>query len=380
MNKPDSNSRLHLAVILGTRPEAIKLIPIVQEARRRKDEFEVTVISTGQHRELLDGVFEDFGVSADLDLGLMTPGQTPASVLTLAMDALGPELQRIAPDCVIVQGDTMTTLAGALAASYLRIPVAHVEAGLRSFDRDHPWPEETNRCLTTQVSNFHFAPTETALAHLHKEGVAEEFSWVTGNTGIDALMTVLNVHKASPQKALSNTILLTCHRRENFGTPMESICDAVLQLLDAFPDADVLCPMHPNPNARSVIEAKLKAHPRVRLVEPMRYIEFSKAMAESTLILTDSGGVQEEAPSLGRPVLVLRDTTERPEAVEAGAALLVGTDANHIFVQSKRLLEDPEAYAAMARIQNPFGDGQASVRILDLLKQELSASKSTSKA
>ena len=379
MSKTIRPGGLRLAVIMGTRPEAIKLIPLVLEARRRASEFEITLISTGQHRELLDGVFQDFGVAPDIDLGLMTQDQTPASVLTRAIDALSPYLERINPDCVLVQGDTMTTLAGALAASYLKIPVAHIEAGLRSYDRDNPWPEETNRCLVTQVSDYHFAPTESSKANLLQEGVTPELCWVTGNTGIDALKTILAdpataSNSISTAAAESKSILLTCHRRENFGAPMESICDAVLQLLDAFPSADVLCPMHPNPQARSVVQAKLGTHPRARLVEAMSYADFSRAMAESSLILTDSGGVQEEAPSLGRPVLVLRQTTERPEAVEAGVALLVGTDQEEIFKQARRLLEDVEAYAEMARIENPFGDGHASKRILDTLQRHLEPS------
>lgn len=376
MSKATPSTRIRCVAILGTRPEAIKLIPLVQEARRRADEFEMTVISTGQHRELLDGVFEDFGMAPDLNLDLMTPDQTPASVLTRAIDALSPHLSQIKPDCVFVQGDTMTTLAGALAASYLKIPIAHIEAGLRSFDRANPWPEETNRCLVTQVADFHFAPTETSRSHLLQEGVDPDSCWITGNTGIDALKTIVADHEmTSKEKSIdatqAKTILLTCHRRENFGAPMKSICDAVVQLLETFPHLNVLCPMHPNPQARSVMEDKLSAHSRVRLVEAMSYAGFAHAMAESALILTDSGGVQEEAPSLGRPVLVLRETTERPEAVEAGVAVLVGTDSTQIFTQAKRLLEDHQAYAAMARIENPFGDGHASQRILDLLQQHL---------
>ena len=366
MDKPK-----RLAFLLGTRPEAVKLIPVILEARRRANEFEVVIVSTGQHRELLDGVFEDFSVQADVDLDLMLPSQDPASFLTRAMDALGAELKTMQPDCVVVQGDTMTTLAGALAASYQRIPVAHVEAGLRSFDRVNPWPEETNRCLVTQVADFHFAPTAASHRHLLNEGVPQTACWVTGNTGIDALRIITQKHEETASSSASRTILLTCHRRENFGAPMESICMGILRILEACADVNVLCPVHPNPVARAVIESKLGAHPRVKLVGPMGYAEFSRAMADCTLILTDSGGVQEEAPSLGRPVLVLRKTTERPEAIEAGLALLVGTDTDRIFTESKRLLEDPDAYAKMARLENPFGDGKASTRILDHLHQQL---------
>jgi len=366
MDKP-----IRLAFLLGTRPEAVKLIPVILEARHRANEFEVVIVSTGQHRELLDGVFEDFGIQVDVDLDLMLPSQDPASFLTRAMDALGAGLKTIQPDCVVVQGDTMTTLAGALAASYQRIPVAHVEAGLRSFDRANPWPEETNRCLVTQVADFHFAPTATSQRHLLNEGVPQNTCWVTGNTGIDALRIITQKHAETASSSTSKTILLTCHRRENFGAPMESICLGILRILEACADVNVLCPVHPNPAARAVIESKLGAHPRVELVEPMGYAAFSRAMADCTLILTDSGGVQEEAPSLGRPVLVLRNTTERPEAIQAGLALLVGTDADRIFSESKHLLEDSDAYAKMARRENPFGDGKASARILDHLHQQL---------
>lgn len=366
MNKP-----IRLAFLLGTRPEAIKLIPVILEARRRADEFEVVVVSSGQHRELLDGVLDDFGFKADIDLDLMQPGQQPASFLTKAMDALGAELKQVQPDCVVVQGDTMTTLAAALAASYQRIPVAHVEAGLRSFDRANPWPEETNRCLVTQVTDFHFAPTVASHRHLLDEGVSQNACWVTGNTGIDALQIITQRHAKTASSSKRKTILLTCHRRENFGAPMESICSGVLRILEACTDVEVLCPVHPNPSARAVIESKLGTHPRVKLVAAMGYAAFARAMAECTFILTDSGGVQEEAPSLGRPVLVLRTTTERPEAIEAGLARLVGADADLIFTESKRLLEDADAYAKMARTENPFGDGKASARILDHLVQQL---------
>jgi len=370
MHKP-----VRLAFLLGTRPEAIKLIPVILEARRRAGEFEVVIVSTAQHRELLDGVFTDFGLQADVDLNLMRPNQEPAEFLSRAMDALGVELKKIQPDCVVVQGDTMTTLAGALAASYQRIPVAHVEAGLRSFDRANPWPEETNRCLVTQVTDFHFAPTTTSQGHLLKQGVPAEVCWVTGNTGIDALHTIVRNQQAATSSTAKKTILLTCHRRENFGAPMASICSAVLRILDACAEVEVLCPVHPNPAARSVMESHLGAHPRVKLVEAMGYAEFSAAMAACTLILTDSGGVQEEAPSLGRPVLVLRTTTERPEAIEAGVALLVGTDAECIFAESMRLLQDDDAYQKMARIENPFGDGKASLRILNHLHEQLHHAK-----
>lgn len=362
-----------LMIILGTRPEAIKLMPVILEARRRADQFETVVVSTAQHREMLDGIYEDFEVQPDIDLNLMQPKQTPIEFLSSALLRLQETLAEYPTDCVLVQGDTMTTLAGAMAGSYLRCKVAHVEAGLRSFHREHPWPEEDNRRLVSRVTDFHFAPTESAKGNLIAEGVDAGHCWVTGNTGIDALH-IMRKRQVSGNlkgsKLPSPSILLTCHRRENFGKPMESICNGILKLLVQLEDLHVLCPVHRNPAVRSVLENKLSGHPRVRLVDPMGYAQFIHAMADCDLILTDSGGVQEEAPSLGRPVLVLRDTTERPEAVAAGVAKIVGTQADLIASEAGHLLSDPVAYAAMARVENPFGDGHATARILDVLQEK----------
>ncbi|MGB0952347.1 MAG: non-hydrolyzing UDP-N-acetylglucosamine 2-epimerase [Planctomycetota bacterium] len=369
MPEATTTAPLHLMVVVGTRPEAIKLLPVILEARRRPEAVQVTIVSTGQHREMLDAVFQHFDVRPDVDLALMKPGQQPGEVLVAAMQALDAVMDTHRPDVVMVQGDTTTALAGALAASFRRLRVAHVEAGLRSHDRAFPWPEEDNRRLIAQVTDVHFPPTEGAKANLLAEGVAPEACVVTGNTGIDALLQTLTRFpvEASSKDADTRQLLLTCHRRESFGPPMESICDAVLRLLEEHPELHCTCPVHPNPAVRAVLETRLGSHPRIRLTAPLDYVRFVQAMAQSDLILSDSGGVQEEAPSLGSPVLVLRNVTERPEAVDAGVAQLVGTDAERIYQAATHLLNDAEAYAAMARTANPFGDGKASARILDTL-------------
>lgn len=369
MSDSSSKALLHMMVVVGTRPEAIKLLPVILEARKRPESVRLTVVSTGQHREMLDAVFQHFDVRPEVDLALMKPGQQPGEVLTAAMQALDAVLDTHQPDIVIVQGDTTTALAGALAASFRRIRVAHVEAGLRSHDRAFPWPEEDNRRLIAQVTDYHFPPTAGAKGNLLAEGVAPEACVVTGNTGIDALLTTLERFPvAAPTDATpTRRLLLTCHRRESFGAPMESICDAILRLLDSFDDLQCTCPVHPNPAVRTLLEQRLGGHARITLTPPLDYVPFLQAMAQSDLILSDSGGVQEEAPSLGSPVLVLRDVTERPEAVAAGVARLVGTDAERIYEEASRLLTDAEAYAEMARTANPFGDGKASARILDTL-------------
>jgi UDP-N-acetylglucosamine 2-epimerase (non-hydrolysing) len=356
-------------IVIGTRPEAIKLAPLALAARRQPERFEPLVVTTSQHREMLDQMLADFELRVDLDLDIMKPDQDLSHVMSTALEGLHQAIGQEHPDCVVVQGDTTTTFAGALAAFYQRVPVAHVEAGLRTWDRYRPFPEEINRKLTTALAEWHFAPTAAARANLLAEGVAAERIWVTGNTSIDALF--LTLERARRSGALrvrpGRTLLLTAHRRENHGAPMENICTAVLQLLDAFEDLRVVFPVHLSPRVRRTVFARLEGHPRVALQEPMDYRTFVVAMNEAHLILTDSGGVQEEAPSLGKPVLVLRDKTERPEGVEAGTARVVGTDTATIVEAATRLLSDPEEYGRMSQAQNPYGDGKACARILDVL-------------
>jgi UDP-N-acetylglucosamine 2-epimerase (non-hydrolysing) len=309
-------------LVVGTRPEAIKLAPVILQARERSAVFETVVVTTGQHRQMLDQILEPFGIEPDVDLDIMRPDQSLCHVTTAALEGLYDTIGEHRPDWLVVQGDTSTTFAGALAAFYHHVRVAHVEAGLRTFDRKQPWPEEANRCLTAQVTDLHFPPTERARRNLLREGIPDERVLVTGNTAIDALLLSLDRSRARGERkeATGRTILLTAHRRENHGAPMESICRAVLRLLDAFSDLRVVYPVHMSPRVRRTVFPMLGEHPRVSLVDPMSYEPFIQAMDQAHLILTDSGGIQEEAPSLGKPVLVLRETTERPEAAEAGVA------------------------------------------------------------
>lgn len=356
-------------IVMGTRPEAIKLAPValaaVQDGR-----FEVQVVRTSQHREMLDQMIEHFSLPVAVDLDIMRHDQDLAQITTAALEGLYRTIAQQRPACVVVQGDTTTTFCGALAAFYHRVPVAHVEAGLRTGDRFQPFPEEINRRLTGQVSDFHFAPTEGARANLRAEGVPASRVWVTGNTAIDALRITL-ARAAEVVPPPGRRLLVTAHRRENHGEPMEQICRAVRSLVERYDDLTVRFPVHLSPRVRRTVFDLLSDHPRIHLEEPLGYAHFVRAMAEATLILSDSGGVQEEAPSLGKPVLVLRETTERPEAVQAGAALLVGTDAARIEAEAARLLDDAAAYERMATAGNPFGDGTAGRRIVELLAEHL---------
>lgn len=358
-------------IVIGTRPEAIKLAPVALAAME-DGRFDVRVVRTSQHREMLDQMIEHFELPVAVDLDIMRPDQDLAQITTAALQGLHRTIAELRPACVVVQGDTTTTFCGALAAFYQRVPVAHVEAGLRTGDRFQPFPEEINRRLTGQVTDLHFAPTAGARANLLAEGVPESRVWVTGNTAIDALK--LTLQRGTPAKAPGGRrILVTAHRRENHGEPMAEICRAVLRLLERFEDVDVRFPVHLSPRVRKTVFGMLDDHPRIHLEDPLGYAEFVRAMAESTLILSDSGGVQEEAPSLGKPVLVLRETTERPEAVEAGAAMLVGTDPDRIVAEAARLLEDPASYERMATAGNPFGDGTAGRRIVEVLAERLAS-------
>ena len=359
-----------LMIVIGTRPEAIKLAPVALAAQA-DERFDVRVVRTSQHREMLDQMVEHFGLPIAADLDIMRHDQNLAQITTAALEGLHRTIAEQAPDCVIVQGDTTTTFCGALAAFYHRIPVAHVEAGLRTGDRFSPYPEEVNRCLTGQLTDFHFAPTAGAQANLLREGVPQSQVTVTGNTAIDALHITLAKRK-DPVAPKGRQVLVTAHRRENHGEPMAAICDALLRLVEEFSDLTIRFPVHLSPRVRETVFGRLQGHERIRLEEPLGYADFVTAMAESTIILSDSGGVQEEAPSLDKPVLVLRESTERPEACESGAAKLVGTDCERIVTEARHLLEDAAHYQAMASAENPFGDGRAAQRIVDVLGEQLS--------
>ncbi|MEY2748742.1 MAG: hypothetical protein RLZZ168_758 [Cyanobacteriota bacterium] len=356
----------NVCIVLGTRPEAIKLAPVIQ-AFRAADDIHTRVVLTGQHREMVTQVMDLFGLQADHDLALMAPKQTLTHITCGALQGLQEEFERHRPDLVLVQGDTTTAFASALAAFYGQIPVGHVEAGLRTDDIFDPYPEEANRRLISQLALLHFAPTEVSARNLAASGVVGE-TLTTGNTVIDALL--LMAQQAPPLQipgldvARHRLILATVHRRENWGDRLQDIGRGFLEVLERFPDTALLLPLHRNPTVREPLQALLGNHPRAFLTEPLDYDQLVAAMRAATLLLTDSGGLQEEAPALGKPVLVLRRTTERPEAVDAGTAKLIGTDSADILRETALLLESNEAYEAMARAHNPFGDGQASARIL----------------
>ena len=356
-----------VTIVLGTRPEAIKLAPVIQEFRACKS-LETRVVLTGQHREMVSQVMDLFGLSADLDLNLMTPRQTLTHVTCAALQGLRDDFQAFPPNLVLVQGDTTTAFAAALSAFYEQIPVGHVEAGLRTDNLLDPFPEEANRRLISQIAHLHFAPTKQSEANLQASGVVGRVL-LTGNTVIDALLRMSE--RAPTLSDLSidwdaqRVILATVHRRENWGERLKNIADGMLRVLNSHPDTVLLLPLHRNPTVREPLQELLGDHPRVVLTEPLDYDRLVAAMKGCTLLLTDSGGLQEEAPALGKPVLVLRETTERPEAVEAGTARLVGTDPTTIHREASLLLENSEAYNAMAKAVNPFGDGQASGRILE---------------
>ena len=356
--------------VFGTRPEAIKMCPVVHHLRSLPEQFDVRVCVTGQHREMLDQVLTAFGVVPDCDLDLMTPGQTLAESTSRILAALDPVVADYRPDLVMIQGDTTTTLAGALCAFYRCIPVGHIEAGLRTGNLEHPFPEEMNRVVASRIATLHFAPTDRAAFHLKREGVPESQIHVTGNTGIDAIQWVRDALAAGQLKGgdWSNLdrsrklIVVTAHRRESFGSGFERICDGLLRLARRG-DVQIVYPVHRNPHVVDSVWRRLSGEPNILLIEPLDYIPFVDLMRRSYLLLTDSGGIQEEGPSLGKPVLVMRETTERPEAVEAGGARLVGTDPDRIYDQTSALIESAELYEAMRNIGNPFGDGTASSQI-----------------
>lgn len=360
--------------VFGTRPEAIKMCPLVQELRRHPDTLEPIVAVTAQHREMLDQVLDLFGIVPDYDLNIMQGGQTLYDVTTRALTGLKEVMEKARPDLVLVHGDTTTTFAGALAAYYLQIPVGHVEAGLRTGNKYSPFPEEMNRKLTGAIADLHFAPTTTSRDNLLRENVDPAAIFVTGNTVIDALATTVRADYRFDdpvvEEALSRhprLLVMTTHRRENLGEPMRHVYRAVKDALAQCPDVAAVFPVHKNPKVREVVQAELAGQDRVYLTEPMDYQPFANLMSRASVILTDSGGIQEEAPALGKPVLVLRGTTERPEAVAAGTVRLVGTDYDAVRNETLRLLTDRSYYQSMAEAVNPYGDGQACRRIVGFI-------------
>ncbi|WP_288736455.1 non-hydrolyzing UDP-N-acetylglucosamine 2-epimerase [uncultured Enorma sp.] len=358
----------------GTRPEAIKMCPLVRELKSRPYEFEVVVCATGQHREMLDQVLSTFGVVPDHDLHVMKAGQTLFDITSDVLLKIKGVLEEERPDAVLVHGDTTTSFAAALAAFYLHIPVGHVEAGLRTRNLASPWPEEFNRQAVDVVSRWYFAPTETSRQNLLDEAKPARRVFVTGNTGIDALRHTVREDYTHPEldwASDSRLILITAHRRENLGVPMHRMFRAIRRVMEERPDTKAIYPIHMNPQVRRAAHEELDGFDRLRIIDPLEVVDFHNFMARSYIILTDSGGIQEEAPSLGKPVLVMRDTTERPEGVAAGTLRLVGTEEGSIYREFSRLLDDPAEYEAMSHASNPYGDGRASARIAGILIQEM---------
>jgi len=368
--------------VFGTRPEAIKMAPLVR--RLSADQrFECQVCITAQHRQMLDQVLDVFAIRPEFDLDIMSPGQTLSMITSHILTKLEAVLEKVKPDIVLVHGDTTTTLSATLASYYARIPVGHVEAGLRTGNIYSPWPEEVNRKLTGGIASLHFAPTQRAADNLFREGVEAKRIFVTGNTVVDALLVAKqkletdssiaeHLDRELPHiRPSERMILVTGHRRESFGAGFDRICAALRQIAEAYPRDRIVYPVHLNPNVRKPVTSMLNGLTNVHLIEPLDYLPFVYLMMKSHLILTDSGGIQEEAPSLGKPVLVMRDTTERPEAVDAGTVLLVGTDQDKIVRQVSILMDNPEAYAAMSNAHNPYGDGNACLRIADALAENL---------
>jgi UDP-N-acetylglucosamine 2-epimerase (non-hydrolysing) len=377
------NAPLLVMPIFGTRPEAVKMAPLVNYLKARPNDFRVVVCVTAQHRQMLDQVLKAFCITPDYDLDIMQSGQTLTEVTTRALSGLEGVLQQVKPDIVLAQGDTTTVLAASLAAAYQKIAFGHVEAGLRTANKFDPFPEEINRRLTGQLTDLHFAPTPLSRANLLREGIAENSIFLTGNTVIDALRQVVEDEIFTEDSGeyarqifdegsvewqnAARTVLVTTHRRENWGAPLEGISLALREIVESFSDVRIVLPMHKNPIVREPLERVLANHERVRLIEPPDYLHFVQLMKRAHLVLTDSGGVQEEAPAMGLPVLVMRRTTERPEGVTAGTAKLVGTEREDIVREASRLLSDASAYESMSHAANPYGDGRACERIAQAL-------------
>ena len=362
--------KIKVMSVFGTRPEAIKMAPLVKELESRK-EIESIVCVTAQHREMLDQVLETFKITPDYDLNIMKQGQTLGDVTTRALNGLEEVIKECRPDIVLVHGDTTTTFAGALAAFYNQVAIGHVEAGLRTWDKYSPFPEEMNRQMVDCMTDMYFAPTELSKTNLVNEGKDEAKIYITGNTAIDAMGTTVDENYTHPElewiKEGERMILLTAHRRENLGDPMRNIFRAIKRIVDEHEDIKVIYPIHMNPKVREVANEVLGDNDRVKMIEPLEVFDFHNFQNKSFIILTDSGGIQEEAPSLGKPVLVLRDTTERPEGIDAGTLKLVGTDEEVIYEETKKLLTDKEVYDKMSKSSNPYGDGHASERIVDAI-------------
>lgn len=359
-------------LVFGTRPEAIKMCPLVNELKISEG-LKTVVCVTGQHREMLDQVLDAFTVVPDYDLSIMLPNQTLFDITTNILNRIKAVLEEVKPDVVLVHGDTSTTFVTALACFYLQIPVGHVEAGLRTYNIDSPYPEEFNRQAVSIISKYNFAPTELSKKNLLKEGKDPDSIYVTGNTVIDALKTTVKKDYTHPQlewASDSRLILITAHRRENLGKPMHNMFRAIRRIIDEHSDVKAIYPIHFNPAVRQAAQEELGDCDRIRIIEPLEVLDFHNFMAKSYLILTDSGGIQEEAPSLGKPVLVMRDTTERPEGIEAGTLKLVGTSEEVIYENFKQLLEDQALYDAMSKAHNPYGDGLASKRIAEILERQ----------
>ena len=369
--------KLRLMTVFGTRPEAIKMCPLVLEMGKYPEYIEPIVAVTAQHREMLDQVLELFAIKPDYDLNIMQSGQTLYDITTRALLGLKEVIEEAKPDMVLVHGDTTTTFAGSLAAFYAQVPVGHVEAGLRTGNKYSPYPEEMNRKLTGSIADMHFAPTSTSKENLLKENVAPETIVVTGNTVIDALQTTVKADYEFADAEFNKIfargnrlILMTTHRRENLGEPMRNVYKALRKVLETHADVEAIFPVHKNPKVREIVQEELGNLERVHLIEPMDYEPFANLMGKVDIVLTDSGGIQEEAPALGKPVLVLRDTTERPEAVDAGTVKLVGTAYEDVLRETNLLLDDPVHYQKMAEAANPYGDGKACERIIRTILQK----------
>ncbi len=358
-------------VIFGTRPEAIKMAPLVKTLKAQPD-LETIVCVTAQHRQMLDQVLDVFDIKPDYDLDIMKQGQTLSQITSKVLQGMEEVLKETKPDIVLVHGDTTTTYAGALAAFYQQVAIGHVEAGLRTWNKYSPYPEEMNRQMVGVLADVHFAPTDTSKQNLIREGKTAASIHVTGNTAIDALATTVKEdyrHEILDWVGKDRMILLTAHRRENLGKPMHHMFQAIRRIVEEHEDVKVVYPVHMNPVVRNIANEIFKDHPRIRLIEPLEVIDFHNFIARAYLILTDSGGIQEEAPGLGKPVLVLRDTTERPEGIQAGTLKLAGTDEENIYHMTKELLECPQSYENMAHAVNPYGDGHASERIVKIIKE-----------
>ena len=369
--------KIKVMTVFGTRPEAIKMAPLVKELKSRK-EIECIVCVTAQHRQMLDQVLNVFEIKPDYDLDIMKQGQTLSDITSRVLYGLEGVMKEVKPDIVLVHGDTTTTFAGALAAFYNQIDIGHVEAGLRTWNKYSPYPEEMNRQMVGVMADMHFAPTENSKKSLLQENKLEEKIYVTGNTAIDALATTVRKDYSHPifdWLGNDRLILVTAHRRENLGEPMRGMFKAIKRIIDEFKDVKAVYPVHLNPKVREIANEVLGDNDRIKLIDPLEVIDFHNFIAKSYLILTDSGGIQEEAPSLGKPVLVLRDTTERPEGITAGTLKLAGTDEETIYKLTKELLEDKAEYEKMSKASNPYGDGKASARIADAIIEKYSDRK-----